>query len=106
MGSLPRKTFYIDRSEVEWIIFCCALGNDILSRVTYMIHIPDIECATLERFREIIVAYVAEERPRELAYIATICAFAITVHKKYNLTAWGLADIIFKELDLPWIITT
>jgi len=107
MGALFPKAFYIDRSQVEWTILTGAHGSDILSRTTYLKldSIPDIECTTLEYFKEIVVAFTSEERPRELPYIATICAFAITLHKKYNLHVPGLADIIFTELDLPWIIT-
>lgn len=106
MGSLHSKTFYIDRHQVVWTIFWNAQGSDILS--TTARHILDTaktpnEVRTLELFRELTKSFI-EEKPQELAYIATICAYAIKVRKKYNLSPWDLTDIIFTELNLPWTI--
>ena len=107
METLFSKVFYIDRSQVEWTILTGAQRSDILSRTTFLLldTIPDTECPTLEYFREILVLVEEAEHSRKLHRIATICAFAITLRRKYNLSVPRLADIIFTELDLPWTVT-
>lgn len=107
MGILLNKAYYVDRSQVEWTIFCGAQGEDVLSVLTHhtLDYIPPIECRTAEFFRTIVKAYVKEKRPKQLAYIATICGLAIKVHRQYKVPVRELVNIICQELRLPWIIT-
>jgi len=106
MGTLQSKTFYIDKTHVEWTIFYSAQGTDILSSTTRYILgtliTPDRD--TLEQFRLAVRLHIAD-RPRELPYLAGVCAYAIKLRRKYHLSPWELVNIIDTELKLPWTIT-
>lgn len=107
MGSFFAKAYYIDKSQVENTIRTGALKSDFLSIATLEVLevLPAIECRTLQLFKQIVRTYQQGLKKKEVAYIATPCALAVYVHHRYNLSPKELSDIIFTELNLPWIVT-
>lgn len=102
MGSLLNKSFYIGRRQIEHTVRTHAQGNDILSKATKDVLqiLPYIQCRTLKNFEEIVKSYSASIVPHKLVYIATVSAFAVSVHQRGYLPLTGLVNIIERELDL------
>jgi len=107
MGSLFTREYYIDKAQVEHTIRTGAQRSDILSKATLEVLdvLPAIDCGTLESFKHIVRSYRQGLKKKQVAYIATPCALAVYVHNRYSLNPKELTDIIFNELNLPWIVT-
>ena len=118
MGSYlfkQRETFVCDEKAINYTIFSISEfyvneNRDKLTEVTCKIiceKLPELRqninhVQNLKFFREVIEYFVdTDPSPEKLRHIATLCAYAVLIHKTYGLKIEDLSRIIAIKLGLP-----